>query len=60
MSGTKLRLNVFDRKGVLHDELHLPGTEVAGQTSCMQIVWDKRSKKLAGGGVGVQGPESRV
>ena len=51
MSGTKLRLNVFDRKGELYDEVHLPANkETPNMTACIQIVWDKRSEKLAGRG----------
>lgn len=56
MSGTKLRLTVFDRKGELYDEVHLPASkETANQTSCLQMAWDKRSEKLA---VLVSGPKA--
>ena len=50
MAGSKLCLNIFDRKGVLYDEVHLPGklpSSKTVQTSCIQIEWDKRSEKLA-------------
>ena len=47
VAGIKLRMYVFDRKGELWDEIHLPGKENVNRPSVMSVAWDARSQKLA-------------
>ena len=47
VAGIKLRMYVFDRKGELLDEIHLPGKENVNRPSVMSVAWDARSQKLA-------------
>ena len=46
VSGTALRLQIFDRHGALHDEIPLAGKEVKTRAAATHLHWDPRGEKL--------------
>ena len=46
VSGTALRLQIFDRHGALHDEIPLAGTELKTHAAATHLAWDARGEKL--------------
>ena len=46
VSGTALRLQIFDRHGVLHDEIPLAGKELKTHAAATHLSWDPRGEKL--------------
>lgn len=46
VSGTALRLQIFDRHGALHDEVPLAGKELKTHSAATHLAWDSRGEKL--------------